>query len=65
MIPQCSFRPIRHKASRCRWLLQIMKATGIKGPQMKQITEKLLHWQLAHPDATKSDAEAYLTTIQG
>lgn len=42
-----------------------MKATGIKGPQMKQITEKLLHWQLAHPDATKSDAEAYLTTIQG
>lgn len=46
-------------------MLQIMKATGIKGPRMKQITEKLMHWQLAHPDATKEDAEQYLSVISG
>ena len=58
-----SFSLFKSKASGCGWLLQIMKATGIKGPQMKQVTEKLMQWQLAHPDATKADAEAYLTTI--
>lgn len=49
-----------------RWLLlQIMKATGIKGPQMKQVTEKLMHWQLAHPNAVKEDAEQALKVIAG
>ena len=46
-------------------LAQIMKATGIKGPQMKKVTENLLHWQLAHPDATKEDADTYLSGLQG
>jgi len=45
-------------------VLQIKKATGATGPQIRKITEKLMQWQLAHPDATQQEAEQWLSSSQ-
>ena len=55
------------KASVC-WTLtvrdvQIKQATGAKGPEIGKITDELIKWQLAHPDATQQDAEAWLSKL--
>lgn len=41
--------------------VQIIGATGAKGPEISKITGELVKWQLARPDATVQDAEAWLS----
>lgn len=41
--------------------VQIISATGAKGPEISKITSELVKWQLARPDATQQDAEAWLS----
>ena len=43
--------------------VQIKQATGAKGPEIGKITDELIKWQLAHPDATQQDAEAWLSKL--
>lgn len=49
-------------ASNVLLLTQIKKATGAEREQMGKITDNLVQWQLAHPDATQQDAEEWLKT---
>ncbi|DBB02922.1 TPA: hypothetical protein ACH3X1_013524 [Trebouxia sp. C0004] len=41
---------------------QIKAATGAEGPQIGKITDKLMQWQLAHPDASQQDAKQWLSS---
>ena len=41
--------------------VQIISATGAKGPEISKITGELVKWQLARPDATQEDAETWLS----
>ena len=40
--------------------MQIMKLLGVKGAEMKHWTEMIADYQLAHPEATAAEGEAYL-----
>ncbi|DBA72537.1 hypothetical protein WJX79_010559 [Trebouxia sp. C0005] len=42
---------------------QIKAATGAAGPQIGKITDKLMQWQLAHPDASQQDAKQWLSSL--
>ena len=44
--------------------MQIKKGSGATGPEIGKITDKLVQWQLAHPDATEEDAKQWLSTLQ-
>ena len=44
--------------------VQIISATGAKGPEISKITGELVKWQLARPDATQQDAEAWLSKLK-
>ena len=44
-----------------RLLLQIKQASGAVGPKIGEITDKLVQWQLAHPDATEDEAMRWLS----
>lgn len=43
--------------------MQIKKATGATGSRIGKITEDLVKWQLAHPNATQKDAETWLSNV--
>ena len=45
-------------------IVQIKAATGAAGPELGKMADKLMQWQLAHPDASQQDAEQWLTSSQ-
>lgn len=45
-------------------VVQIKAATGAAGPELGKMADKLMQWQLAHPDASQQDAEQWLTSLQ-
>jgi hypothetical protein len=48
-----------------RRLLQVMQELGIKkaGPQLGQLLDQLMDWQLAHPDGTADEAKAQVKQL--
>jgi hypothetical protein len=46
-------------------VLQVMQELGIKkaGPQLGQLLDQLMDWQLAHPEGTAEEAKAQVKQL--